>query len=144
MQELEEISRWVRTQAVPRLITGREPPEPALRTRYGIGVGHEDERRAMSAGSTTSAGERYKQRLSAASMRIDLVDTIGQLDGSPSATQIAAWLAELTDEEVLNRMSRLQVTYTYDPDVVLNNFEVLKGLRDEALNFGNDDQSALP
>ena len=37
MQELEEISQWVRTQAVPRLVTGTEPPRPeptdALRDR---------------------------------------------------------------------------------------------------------------
>ncbi|MEU5863246.1 hypothetical protein ABZ815_18895 [Nonomuraea sp. NPDC047529] len=50
MQELDELSHWGRTQAVPRLVTGMEPPEPALPTRYEIAVGHEDERRAMSAG----------------------------------------------------------------------------------------------
>ena len=42
---------WVRTQAVPRLVTGMEPPEPALPTRYEIAVGYEDEYRAMAAGS---------------------------------------------------------------------------------------------
>jgi hypothetical protein len=139
MQELDEIAHWVRTQAVPRLIMGTEPPEPALPTRYEIAVGHEDERRAMSAGSVTSAGKRYKQRLVAASARIDLVDLIGQMDGAPSGPQIGAWLAQLNDEEVLERMSRLQVTYEYDPELVLPNFEVLKGWRDEALRFGRDD-----
>lgn len=142
MQELDEIADWVRTQAVPRLITGTEPPEPALPTRFDIAVGHDDERQAMSAGSATSAGERHKQRLSAASVRIDLVNTIDQMDGSPSAAQIAAWLAALTDEEVLDRMSRLQVTHTYDPDIMLNNVEVLNGLRDEAMRFCRNDQPA--
>jgi hypothetical protein len=141
MQELDEISHWVRIQAVPRLVTGTEPPEPVLPARYGIAVGHEDERRAMAAGSTTSAADRHKQRLGAASVRVDLVDTIGQMVGSPSAGTIAAWLAHLTDEEVLDRMSRLQVTHTYDPDVVLRNVEVLEGLRNEALEFGQDDQA---
>lgn len=140
MQELDEIAHWVRTQAVPRLITGTEPPEPALPTRYEIAVGHGDERRAISVGSATSAGERHKQRLVAASARVDLVDMIGQMDGSPSSPQIAAWLAQLNDEEVLERMSRLQVTYDYTPDLVLHNFEVLKAWQDEALRFGHNDQ----
>ena len=136
MQELEEISQWVRTQAVPRLVTSMEPPRPELPTRYDITVGHVDERRAISAGSTTSAADRHKQRLGAASVRIDMVDTLGQMDGSPRAEQIAAWLKHLTDEEVLQRTSRLKPTHTYAPDIVLRNFEVLKGLRDEAVAFG--------
>ena len=58
------------------------------------------------------------ERLGAASVRIDLVEVIGQMDGSPSDQQIAAWLAQLTDEEVLDRMSRLKRIHTYDPGVV--------------------------
>jgi hypothetical protein len=141
LQELDEICLWVRTQAVPRLVTGTEPPEPVLPARYGIAVGHEDERGAMAVGSTTSAAHRHKQRLGAASVRVDLVDIIGQMDGSPSAGTIAAWLAHLPDEKVLDRMSRFQVTHTYDPDVALRNVEVLEGLRNEALQFGQDDQA---
>jgi len=137
--ELDEIAHWVRTQAVPRLITGTEPPEPALPTRYEIAVGHDDERQAISTGEKTQAGQRYKQRLTAASVRPDLAGMIDQLDGSPDRQKIAAWLAELSDEEVLERMSQLQVTHTYNPDVALRNFKVLEGLRDEALRFGHDD-----
>lgn len=127
MHELEEISDWVRTQAVPRLVTGMEPPSPELPTRYEIAVGHVDERRAISAGSTMSAADRHKQRLGAATVRIDMVDMLGQMDGSPSAEQIAAWLDHLTDEEVLERMSRLKPTHTYNPDIVLRNFEGSEG-----------------
>lgn len=139
MQELEEISDWIRTQAVPRLVTGTEPPKPELPTRYEITVGHTDERGAMSAGSTTSAADRHRQRLGAASVRIDMVETLGQMDGSPSAEQIAAWLTSLTDEEVLQRMAQLKPTHTYDPDTVLHNFEVLKRMRDDAVAFGADE-----
>jgi hypothetical protein len=142
MRELEEISYWVRFQAVPRLVTGTEPPDPALPARYVIAVGHEDERRAIAAGSTTSAADRHKQRLGAASVRVDLVETIGETDGSPSAGTIAAWLAHLTDEEVLARMLRLQVTHTYDRDVMRRNVKVLEGFRDEALRFGHEDRAA--
>jgi hypothetical protein len=116
-----------------------EPPRPELPTRYEIAVGHVDERRAISEGSSMSAADRHKQRLGAASARIDMVDTLGQMDGSPSAEQIAAWLHHLTDEEVLERMSRLEMTHAYDPDVVLRNFEVLKGMRDDAVAFGAEE-----
>lgn len=138
MQELDEILRWVRTQAVPRLITGTEPPQPALPTRYEIAVGHHDERRAISNGSKVSAADRYKQSLSAASLRIDLVGVIGQVEGCPSDDQIAAWLAQLTDEEVLERMSRLQPTHTHELGLLLKTFEAVESLRDEALEFSCD------
>lgn len=135
MQELEEISHWVRTQAVPRLVTGNEPPRPELPTQYDISVGHIDERHAISAGASVSAADRHKQRLVAASVRIDMVDTLGHMDGAPSAEQIAAWLNQLTDEEVLERVSRLRATHTYDADIMLRNFEVLEGMRDDAAAF---------
>lgn len=138
MHELNEISQWVRTQAVPRLITGMEPPKPELPTRYDIASGHVDERRALSAGSTTSAAERHQQRLSAASIRIDMIDTLGQMDDSPNVAQIAAWLNHLADGELLERMSRLKMPHGYDPDVVLSNFEILKDMRDEAAAFVAD------
>ncbi|MFC0100991.1 hypothetical protein ACFFKH_26180 [Micromonospora marina] len=135
MHELDEISSWVRTQAVPRLITGTEPPEPALPARYEIAVGHQDERQAISVGSSVSAADRQKQRLTAAAARTDLVDLVSRVDDSPSDQQIAAWLANLADGEVLDRMSRLKATHTHDPGVILQNVEVLEGLRDEALGF---------
>jgi hypothetical protein len=135
MTELDEISRWVRTQAVPRLITGTEPPEPGLPTRYEISTGHEDERSAMAAGTATTAAQRHQQRLGAAFVRIDLVDPIDQMNGSPGADQISAWLAHLSDADVLERMSQLKATDSYDRNVVLNNLEVLGALRDEAVAF---------
>lgn len=138
MRELDEISHWVRTQAVPRLVTGMEPPEPALPTRYEIAVGHEDEYRAMAVGSRTSAADRHKQRLAAATARIGMVDTIARVYGSPSAPQISAWLAQLTDVQVLDRHSRLQVGHTYDPDIMQRNLEVLARMRDEAVKFTRD------
>lgn len=139
MAELDELASWVRTQAVPRLITGTNPPTPALPTRYEIANGHDDERSALSSGSTMSAAARHKQRLGAASVRVDMVETLGQMEDAPSAEQIAAWLAALPDEEVLVRMSQLKVTSTYKPDIVLHNAGVLLSMRDDALRFGSVD-----
>lgn len=139
MQELDEISDWVRTQAVPRLVTGGEPPEPALPARYEIAAGHQDERSAISAGTMSSALDRHKQRLGAASVRSDLVDLLRRLDGPLCHSQIAAWLGSLTDEQVLDRMSGIKATHTYDPATVVHNVEILKGLRDEAARFSRHD-----
>ncbi|WP_329032438.1 hypothetical protein OIE71_06160 [Streptomyces sp. NBC_01725] len=142
MTELDEISWWVRTQAVPRLITGGDLPEPALPTRYEISVGQEDERAAIAAGSMISAPERHKQRLGAANARPGLVDLIGQIKGAPSVSDITAWAEHLTDEEVLERMSRLRKTFTYQPETLLRNADVVAALLDEVLNFAFDDDPA--
>ncbi|MEU5839379.1 hypothetical protein ABZ820_37760 [Streptomyces diacarni] len=139
MTELDEISRWVRTQAVPRLIVGRGPSEPALPTRYEISVGQEDERAAIAAGSMISASEHHNQRLCAAVARPGLVDLVGQIEGAPSVADITAWAEQLTDEEVLERMSRLRRTSTYEPEILLRTAQVVAGLRDEVLSFAFDD-----
>lgn len=138
MTELEHLATWVRTQAVPRLITGVAPPEPELPARYEISLGHEDERLALSSGSTTTAASRHQQRLGAAAVRVDMVETIGQMEGAPGRTQIGAWLASLSDEQVLERMSQLKTTYTYEPDIVWHNMAVLEGMRDDASRFGGE------
>ncbi len=142
MQELDEISQWVRCQAVPRLITGSEPPQPPLPARYEIGVGHQDERRAIAAGSLTSAASRHTRRLVAASARIDLVDLLGQIDGFPSAQQVSAWLAQLTDEEVLDKVSTLKQPHNSNPHVMRHNAEAPTRLRDEILNFARNNKPA--
>ncbi|WP_433136437.1 hypothetical protein ACQPZ8_30085 [Actinomadura nitritigenes] len=82
MHELDEIARWVRTRAAPRLVTGMDPPWPALPTRSEIAVGHDNERRVMSAASTTSALQRHQRRLEAALVRAQPADTISRMDGS--------------------------------------------------------------
>lgn len=135
MAELDEIAHWVRTQAVPRLITGGEPPEPPLPIRYDISVGHDDERDSMVPSTTISAAKRHQQRLAAASVRVDLVETIGMMEDAPAAEQIAAWLTSLPDDQVLDRISRLKATETRDPDIALQNYAILEGFCDEVAAF---------
>lgn len=142
IKELDEISGWVRTQAVPRLITGTEPPEPQIPARYETRIGHEDERDAMSKGATTTAVDRYQLRLGASTARIDLADLINRIDGSPDRGQLDSWLEQLTDKEVMERVGRLGVSFTYEADIVLRNVEILNGLRDEAQAFGRETQTA--
>lgn len=139
MKELDELSTWVRTQAVPRLITGAEPPLPALPARYEISVGHEDERRALAQAATHSAAQAHNDRLGAATVRRDMVETLSQMEDAPTAEQTAAWLESLSDQEMILRMRELKPTATYEPEIVLSNFAVLEAMRDDARRFAGLD-----
>lgn len=138
MKELAEIAEWVRTQALPRLITGTDPPEPAFRTRYNITVGHDDERAAILAGSTTSAAELHTERLTSAVARQDFLDLLASLNGAPGQSQIAAWLESLTDTEVFSWQSRLLTNFTQDVHTMRHNLELLQRMCDDALSFVGD------
>lgn len=140
MNELDDLSTWVRFQAVPRLITGAEPLRPALPARYEIAIGHEDERSAISSGSAESAAQLHQQRLGAASARIDMVEMIGMMEDAPSAEQIADWLDSLTDQEVLARIAQIEVSHNRDLDIAWNNIAVLEGMCDEACRFAGLDE----
>ncbi|GEM_PF-754604 len=135
MKELDELATWVRTQAVPRLITGIEPPAPPLPARYEISVGRENERSALPSGSATSAAQLHSDRLGAATVRLDMVETIVRMDDAPSAAQISAWLKSLSDQELLARIRGLRATAMYEPEIVLSNFAVLERMRDDARRF---------
>lgn len=133
MSELDDLATWVRTQAVPRIVKGADPPTAPLPARYDIETGHDDERLALSRGSMVPAATRHQERLSAASARIDLPDLIGAVTGAPSPELLADWLASLRDDEVLERVSQLQAAY--DHEVVMNNMRVLEAMRDDAIRF---------
>ncbi|AXL12098.1 hypothetical protein DXT68_08080 [Microbacterium foliorum] len=137
MKELEDLASWVRTQAVPRLVTGADPPSSVLPARYDIAVGHTDERKALSDGSTFSAAQRHQERLQAASVRQNLVETLAAMDSAPRAKDIAAWLESLEDRDVLKRMDKLRFTSHYDEDFMLSNLDVLEGMRDDARHFAD-------
>lgn len=135
MHELDEISLWVRTQALPRLITGGDPPEALLPTRYEIGVGHPDERFAISLGSHITANERNKARMGAASARDSLVELLHPESDELSPQEIAAWLEQLDDDEVLKRVTRLKSTFNYEPSIVVGNLVVVQELLSEVTTF---------
>lgn len=139
MKELDELATWVRTQAVPRLITGTNPLAPDLPPRYEIAIGSDDDRSALGAGSTLSAARLHSDRLSAAIVRRDMTETLGQMDDAPDEKQLAAWLATLSDQEMLARMDMLQATTTYERDVVLANVAVFESMRDDARRFAGLD-----
>lgn len=135
MKELADLAEWVRLQAVPRLVTGAEPPAPALPPRYEISVSRSEDRTALAQGATLSSAQVHSDRLAAAMVRRDMAETVSQMEGAPSAEQVSAWLESLSDQEVLARMRKLQATATYEPEIMWSNFAVLESMRDDVRRF---------
>lgn len=135
MRELDEIAYWVRTQAVPRLITGGEPPKEPLPIRYEIAVGHTDERRAISLGSQVTATERNKRRLGAASARGSLADLVLSLPDAPDRLGVESWLDSLADDEILERVSRPKAASSCEPGLMQANLAAIQELHDESVRF---------
>lgn len=138
VKELDEIARWVRTQAVPRLITGTDPPKPILPAHYQTAVGHDDERNAIAYGSMVTAVEHHLERLNAATAREGLHDMLRHLDGAPAPEQISAWLQDLSDGQVLQQMAKIKPTSDYDPEITMSSYTALMGMCDEARAFKDD------
>lgn len=107
MRELEEISTWVRTQAIPRLVTGGDPPSPDLPARYTITIGHKNERNAISNGAQMAAADLFQNRLKAEMIRQELPVWLSQLPGELDYEAASTWMAQLSDLEVIERMGRI-------------------------------------
>lgn len=141
MRELDEIAQWVRTQAVPQLITGGISSEAALPARYEIGIGQLDDRLAIAQGSIVSAGERNKTRLGAASARASLVDLLLPMPETPDGASLSAWLNSLTDAEVLDRVTTLKPGSSRDASLLETNMAAIKKLHEEAVMFAQEARS---
>lgn len=137
IKELDDLATWVRLQAIPQLINGSDRPSPALPARYDIDSGHLDDRRAVTSGTVTTAAQSYGERLQAASLRVDLVETIGMTANAPGAIQIRDWLASLSDRELVSRAKQMRLASNREPKVGAINIAVIERMRDDARAFGS-------
>jgi len=135
MNELGEIAAWVRTQAIPRLITGVDPPKPEIPASFEISRGHSDQRAAIALGTDVPAYERNRDRLGAAITRLDMAKTIAETPNAPSRADVLAWLESLSDADVLSRARELVPSFDHDSDDMLHNWDVLLRMRDDAASF---------
>ena len=85
MNELGEIADWVRKQAIPRLITGTDPPSSPILVRHKISRGQTDASIAVASGSLVAAYDRSRERIGAELARKDIAGTIAAIDGTPPA-----------------------------------------------------------
>lgn len=104
--ELGALEKWVRTAAIPILVTGAADV-PNLPPQLDITTGHDDARQALLGAGTIPAADRATVRISAAVSRASLVDLLAPLPDSPGRDALHAWIASLDDSKVLERMHRL-------------------------------------
>ncbi|OII39277.1 hypothetical protein BIU99_07800 [Plantibacter sp. MMLR14_011] len=101
MKETSEIADWVRLQALPILIAGRTdlpPIPPAL----DITVVHDNADAAWAAASDTPAAKRMQQRIGGEMLRVQILDMMVGMFGTPSRVPFERWLTGMDDETVMS------------------------------------------
>ncbi|MFE5406433.1 hypothetical protein ACFQ9Z_34995 [Streptomyces sp. NPDC056580] len=106
VKELEFLEDWVRTTAIPIIITGTRDVAP-LPPQLDISAGHDDLRSELPNAGTASAAERGGQRLQAAVARAGLAEMLVPLLGSGMSETISDWLSTMTDDAVRERVDHL-------------------------------------
>ncbi|WP_328774833.1 hypothetical protein OHU17_00270 [Streptomyces goshikiensis] len=105
-KELGLLEQWVRTTAVPTLITGTAHVAP-LPPQFDITTGHEDLRQVLAGAGQVAAAGRLAMRIGAAGARGSLVDLIASLRGSPDRDALQGWVDSLDDQAAVARVNRL-------------------------------------
>lgn len=139
MAELGWLAEWVRTVAVPTLVTGVRSVDP-LPATFDIEHGHMDERAAIAAGSQFTSNQRINRELRVSGARAGLPKVLSLHPSRPDPVRVAAWVGSLSDDEVLERLGRLQPGTTVD--AVIRTAAVAAELLDEALGFSQAARSS--
>ncbi|WP_329212943.1 hypothetical protein OG352_39705 [Streptomyces sp. NBC_01485] len=105
--ELELLEAWVRTVAIPVLITGRHDVSP-LPPHLDITVGHRDIRAALATADRTPAVVRSRDRIAAITGRAGLVEFLAFFTERPEAETVRAWLDSLDDTQVVEHVLHLR------------------------------------
>jgi hypothetical protein len=104
--ELELLEQWVRSIAIPILVTGSYEVSP-LPPQLDIAVGHKDLRAELATAGLAPAVVRAKDRIAAMSARAGLVEVLAPSLGGPEAKTVRIWLDSLDDEAVVKHVVRL-------------------------------------
>lgn len=135
LKELGDIAAWVRTVAIPTLITGTADVDP-LPASLNTSESSSDERLTIAAGSWETAVERSSLRMAAFTARDDL----GRLltmhpEGAAHGSAITFWLESLGDRDVLDRAQQLAGAQP-SPENAWEMFAVAGSLIEEAVQHG--------
>jgi hypothetical protein len=106
IKELGGLEDWVRTVAIPVLVTGLRDVDwlpPELDTT----VGHDDVRAALVSAGQVPAMQRLDLRFQAGLGRTSIVEILELYPGAPDKGVLEPWVDKLTDEEVLERLDRV-------------------------------------
>ncbi|MFJ9810676.1 hypothetical protein ACIRTB_20855 [Streptomyces sp. NPDC101158] len=104
--ELQLLEEWVRTTAIPILITGTRDV-PALPPQLDITVGHQDLRVELADAGRMPAAIRAANKMAADAARSGLAELLAPTPNSPDAKTIRAWAASLDDEASVEHLQRL-------------------------------------
>ena len=118
VRELDYLQEWVRTTAVPILISGTRDVTP-LPPQLDIAIGYEDLRGALPYAGKATATKRAKLRIRAAVARSNLCEILSLYPGRTPAGAIHAWSYALDDASVLERVERL-ISAAADPTAMLD------------------------
>ncbi len=120
VHEVGDLATWVRTVAIPTLITGSMQPE-LLPSIFDTSVGHDSEREALLGGGYATAKERANKRIQTYMARPSLVGILSEHEESPPLPVLIAWALSMTDRQALDRARAIQnfvETHGYDEGIL--------------------------
>ncbi|MEU1258775.1 hypothetical protein ABZ445_36360 [Streptomyces chartreusis] len=118
LKELGYLEDWVRTTAIPILITGSRQNTP-IPPQLDITIGHSDLRRALLTAGTTPATERGTLSIQATQARRALPELLSTPPVGADPETIRAWMSSLDDATVVSRLARI-VRVNSDPEAFLH------------------------
>jgi hypothetical protein len=104
--ELQRLEEWVRTIAVPILLTGRHDV-PALPPHLDTSVGYSNLRAALTEAGAEDAVTRAKFRITAVVARDGLADILAMALKNVGPETIRAWVSSLEDRAVLHHTDHM-------------------------------------
>ncbi|MFD9480439.1 hypothetical protein [Streptomyces nojiriensis] len=118
LKELGYLEDWVRTTAIPILITGSRQNTP-IPPQLDITIGHSDLRRALLSAGTMPAVQRGALSIQATLARCELPEILSMPPVSADPKTITAWVSSLDDAAVVTTFSRIALVNS-DPSALLH------------------------
>lgn len=106
LKELDDLEDWVRTTAIPILITGARQ-RTAIPPQLDITIGHPDLRQALQSAGTTPAAQRGVLSMQATIARRDLPEILSMPPVGADKDSIKAWVTSLDDATVVATVTRI-------------------------------------
>ncbi|MFD5836163.1 hypothetical protein ACFWHV_21715 [Streptomyces collinus] len=106
LKELGYLEDWVRTTAIPILITGARQ-STTIPPQLDITIGHPDLRQALQSAGTTPAAQRGVLSMQATIARRDLPEILSMPPVGADKETIKAWVTSLDDATVVAAITRI-------------------------------------
>ncbi|MET9880393.1 hypothetical protein ABZZ36_38175 [Actinacidiphila glaucinigra] len=118
LKELGYLEDWVRTTAIPILITGSRQ-SAAIPPQLDITIGHTDLRQALQSAGTTPATKRGALSMQATVARRDLPEILSMPPVGADKEMIGAWVTSLDDATVVTMIAEVALVNP-DPTALLH------------------------